>query len=64
MSKKGKGKRSSGGAILADYFAKLRQQLNPALEALGIGPMQTDPEMASKKPVKKEHVQDVREKIR
>ncbi len=52
------------GRVLADHFTELRQQLNPALEALGINPMPPDPNIASTKPVKKEGVQDVREKIR
>lgn len=50
--------------ILADHFAELRVQLNPALEALGISPMPADASIISQQPVKKEHVQDVRDKVR
>lgn len=55
---------ASKGPIWAEYFTELRTQLNPALEALGISPMPADASIESKKPVKKEHVQDVREKVR
>jgi hypothetical protein len=55
---------AGGGAILAEHFAELRTQLNPALEALGIAPMPEDAGIGATKPVKKEHVQDVREKVR
>lgn len=50
--------------VVADHFAELRTQLNPALEALGISPMPSDESIASTQPVKKEHVQDVRNKVR
>ena len=54
----------SGGALLAAHFAELRAQLNPALAALGISTLPDDTSIAATKPVRKEHVQDVREKVR
>lgn len=55
---------SRDGLILADHFAELRTNLNPALDELGIGRVPDDTSIASTQPVKAAHVQDVRDRLR
>jgi hypothetical protein len=52
------------GSILRDHFYELRSNLNPALTALGVTTLPADTTLDVGRPVKKEHVQDVREKVR
>jgi hypothetical protein len=54
----------SGGQILAAHFQELRDNLNPALAALGIAQMPPDSTLGQGKPVMAAHIQDVREKVR
>jgi hypothetical protein len=53
-----------GGSILADHFLELRANLNPALSALGLAQLPNDPTLAVGLPPRKEHVQDVRDKVK
>jgi hypothetical protein len=52
------------GAILPTHFTELRENLNPALDALGIGRVAVDSFIESHQPVMAVHIQDVREKVR
>jgi hypothetical protein len=54
----------SQGSILKDHFQELRDNLNPALSALGITQMPPDATLGVALPVKATHVQDVRDKVR
>jgi hypothetical protein len=53
-----------GGSILAAHSLELRTNLNPALSALGITQMPSDPTLAVGLPVKAVHIQDVRDKVK
>jgi hypothetical protein len=53
-----------GGSILAAHSLELRTNLNPALAALGMTQMPSDPTLAVALPVKAAHIQAVRDKIR
>jgi hypothetical protein len=55
---------ASRGSILAAHFRELRDNLNPALAALGLTVMPDDPTLVPGLPVKTAHVQDVRDKVR
>jgi hypothetical protein len=52
------------GLIRAAHFREVRDNLNPALVALGIGPMPDDSAIAANQLVRAAHIQDVREKVR
>ncbi len=55
---------AQGGALRASHFAELRDQLNPALSALGLAQLPNDPTLAAGQPVKAAHLQGVREKVK
>lgn len=52
------------GSILAAHFKELRDQLNPALAALGIPQLPEDSTLGVGKAVKATHIQDVRDKVK
>ncbi len=54
----------SHGLILKDHFQELRDNLNPALTALGIATLSADATLGVHLPVMAAHIQDVREKVR
>lgn len=52
------------GSILAIHYTELRTYLNPALTALSLTTLATDPGIAITQPVMGPHVQDVRDKVK
>ena len=52
------------GPIHAEHIRKLRENLDPALSALGLPEVGTDATLAAGQPVKAAHIQNVREKVK
>jgi hypothetical protein len=52
------------GLIRAAHFKELRDNLNPALAALGMGQLPDESSITAGQPIRADHIQHVREKVR